>query len=404
MLLRARMVLPMSGPPIENGAVRTRADVIETVGPWKDFESEPGEALFDLGEVMLLPGLINAHCHLDYTDMAGLIPAQKRFADWIKAIVALKGSWGYSEFAQSWVHGARMLLASGVTTVADVEAVPELLPDAWQLGPLRVISFREMISLKWDADAERRFDAQVEAWAHLPHVCAGLSPHAPYTTTPDLLRRAAAVSREKQWLLMTHLAESEEELRMFRDSAGPLFDWLAPQRTAPPRRCTPVEYAEDCGYLGDNLLAVHANYLEGNDVPTLARHNVSIVHCPRSHAYFGHRRFAYQELARAGLNICLGTDSLASVRKTRNQPVRLSLFDEMRTFARLHPDVEPLGILEMATLNGARALKQPGRLGELTPGAKADLIAIPCDGIEAALNFEGEVTTSMIDGRWATAP
>ena len=185
MLLRSRIVLPLRGPPIPNGAVRIRHDLIDAVGPLRELAPEAAETVCDLGESILLPGLINAHCHLDYTDMAGLIAPQKTFADWIKAIVALKGGWGYSEFAQSWIRGARMLLNSGTTTVADVEAVPELLPEAWQMGPLRVISFREMLSLKWDDDTQQQFDRQVEAWGNLQHPQAsvGLSPHAPYTTT-----------------------------------------------------------------------------------------------------------------------------------------------------------------------------------------------------------------------------
>jgi cytosine/adenosine deaminase-related metal-dependent hydrolase len=411
MLLRSRIVLPVTRPPIEDGALRIRDESIESVGPWKDLKSQPGEAVVDLGDAILLPGLINAHCHLDYTDMAGLISPQKHFADWIKAIVALKATWGYSEFAQSWIHGARMLLNSGTTTVADVEAVPELLPEAWQLGPLRLISFCELISLKWDAAAQKQFAAQIKTWERLPHPtgCTGLSPHAPYTTTPELLREAAKVARQKNWLLTTHLSESEEELKMFRDRRGSLFEWLAPQRdTSDCGQGTSVQHAARCGYLGENLLAVHANYLDAADIRSLATSGASIVHCPRSHAYFGHRRFPFTDLQRAGVNICLGTDSLASVRKARNQQVRLSMLEEMRTFAKWHPDVDPATILQLATVNGARALKQSG-LGELVSGAKADVIAVPHTGsvreaMETIVHFQGDVAGSMINGQWAVEP
>ena len=305
-----------------------------------------------------------------------------------------------------------MLLSSGTTTVADVEAVPELLPEAWQLGPLRLISFCELISLKWDAAAQKQFAAQIKTWERLPHPagCTGLSPHAPYTTTPELLREAAKVARQKNWLLTTHLSESEEELKMFRDRRGPLFEWLAPQRdTADCGQGTPVQHAARCGYLAENLLAVHANYLDAEDIRSLAASGASTVHCPRSHAYFGHRRFPFAELQRAGVNICLGTDSLASVRKTRNQQVRLSMFEEMRTFAKWHPDVDPATILQLATVNGARALKQSAHLGELVPGAKADVIAVPHTGslreaMETIVHFQGDVAGSMINGQWAVEP
>ena len=408
MLLRSRIVLPITGPPIEDGVVRIREDEVLAVGASGDVASRSSEATCDLGDVVLLPGLVNAHCHLDYTDMAGLISPQKSFANWIRAIVALKASWSYSEFAQSWIHGARMLLQSGTTTVADVEAVPELLPEAWQLGPLRVISFREMISLKWNPETQRQFEAQMASWAQLPHFQAGLSPHALYTTTAGLLRRAREIARENDWLLMTHIAESEEELHMFRDGSGPLSDWLGPQRDRMDiAKGTPVQVAAACGYLGDNLLAVHANYLECEDVRLLAESGVSVVHCPRSRAYFEHRRFPFEELSRAGVNICLGTDSLASVCKPRTGTVRLSMFDEMRTFAKFYPEVNPETVLCMATVNGARALRQPA--GKIAPGAKADLIAVPFigaggDAAEVVVNFEGDVAASMINGQWALEP
>src|SRR5687767_7548203 len=139
MILRARLVLPMHGPVIEDGAVSISGSRISAVGKRTVLQVTSDDTT-DLGDVVLLPGLINAHCHLDYTNMAGKISPPRSFADWIKTIVALKAEWSYTEFAESWVRGAAMLLRGGVTTVADVEAVPELLPEMWHATPLRVIS------------------------------------------------------------------------------------------------------------------------------------------------------------------------------------------------------------------------------------------------------------------------
>ena len=136
MILRARTLLPVSRPPIDNGAVLIFNNRIRAVGLWSDLKSEVGAEIFDLGEVILLPGLVNAHCHLDYTDMAGELPPPKSFTDWIKLITWAKAVWTYSEFAQSWLNGARMLLRNGTTTVADFENVPELLPETWSATPL----------------------------------------------------------------------------------------------------------------------------------------------------------------------------------------------------------------------------------------------------------------------------
>jgi cytosine/adenosine deaminase-related metal-dependent hydrolase len=139
MILRARTVLPVSRPPVANGAVAISGNRIAAVGLWKNFTRYASRMthhdIFDLGEVILLPGLVNAHCHLDYTDMAGELLPPKSFTDWIKLITEAKGGWTYSDFAQSWLNGARMLLRYGTTTVADFENVPELLPEAWNATP-----------------------------------------------------------------------------------------------------------------------------------------------------------------------------------------------------------------------------------------------------------------------------
>src|SRR5262249_11817409 len=150
------IVLPVSRPPIENGAVSIAGERILWVGRWSDLPASDRQQVCDLGETILLPGLINAHCHLDYTDMAGQLAPPKTFSDWIKALVALKSEWSYADFARSWLHGAKMLLRTGTTTVADVEAVPELLPEIWSATPLRVISFRELIGLKTQAESADR--------------------------------------------------------------------------------------------------------------------------------------------------------------------------------------------------------------------------------------------------------
>jgi len=161
--------------------------------------------------------------------------------------------------------------------------------------------------------------------------------------------------------------------------------------------------------LGENLLAVHVNYLAGKDASLLGKHKVSVVHCPRSHAYFGHRSFPLRALTEAGVNLCLGTDSLASVFKSRKQSVELNMFEEMRAFAGAHPSLAPKSILRMATVNGALALGMRHQVGELSQGAFADLVALPFRGktediYDALMQHTGDVTASMIDGRWVIAP
>jgi aminodeoxyfutalosine deaminase len=407
MLLRARILLAICAPPIENGAVLLSKNRVVAAGPWRDLARHAREAAVDLGPVILLPGLINAHCHLDYTDMTGL-PPQKQFPDWIKGLLALKAGASYTEYADAWLRGAKMLERTGTTTVADIEAVPELLPEVWSSTPLRAFSFLEMTGVKRRRSPEeilRETDAKIKSLASA-RGSAGLSPHALYSTTPDLLRQAGALARRRGWRVTMHVAESRDEYEMYVEQRGPLFDWLKPQRDMSD--CdgrTPVQLVRLYGLLGENFLAIHANYLDDADIAVLAHSGSSVVHCPQSHAYFGHAPFPFQKLSAAGVNVCLGTDSLASVKVARRAKAELNMFTEMQTFAATHPEVAPETIVRMATQNAARALGRQRRSGRIFPRALADLIAIPFRGKpeeawSATLHHTGPVSASMIDGKW----
>lgn len=410
--LRARLVWPVTQPPVDNGAVLVAGDTVAAVGRAAEVPAPAGVPRVDLGEVVVLPGLVNAHCHLDYTGMAGQVAPGTGFTDWIKSITALKGTWSVAAFRASWLAGAAMLVRRGVTTVADIEAVPELLPEVWQATPLRVISFFEMTGVKSRREPAQILGETVVRAESLPRSgrCGvGLSPHAPYSTVPELLRRSAAAARARGWRLSTHVAESAEEFEMFQHRRGAMFDWLA-RNGRDPSDCggvSPVQHLARYGLLGPDLLAVHANYLAAGDAELLARHGVSVVHCPRSHAYFGHRPFPWPGLARAGVNVCLGTDSLVTVPR-RMEPV-LDLFAELREFLSRHPGTSPEVAVRLATVNAARALGLAGRVGELRPGAWADLIAVPFAGpaaavAEAVTQHRGEVAASLIGGDWALRP
>lgn len=412
-ILRARTVLPISQPPIENGAILISANRIRALGLWPDFRPPTNEKILDLGEVILLPGLVNAHCHLDYTDMAGLLPPPKTFTDWIPLITAAKSVWGYSEYAQSWLHGAHMLLKTGTTTVADIEAMPDLLPEMWEATPLRIFSFLEMTGIRAKRDPKEILREAVEKIDSLTHgrCSASLSPHAPYSTVPELLRLSAEIARKRKWHITTHAAESEQEFEMFTDARGKMFDWLKRNErdNADCGLGSPVRHLARNKMLGKNLLVVHVNLLARGDAALLGKHCVHVAHCPRSHAYFRHPPFLRERLANAGVNLCLGTDSLSTVRKAGKQKIELNMFEEMRLLATNDETISPMEILRMATVNGARALGMAGQVGELSEDAFADLIAVPFDGKiadahEAVLAHTDAVNASMIDGRWAIPP
>lgn len=396
--VQARWLVAGKGVVVSRGEVEAAGGRLAAVGG-----PRPAAGALDLGDAILLPGLVNAHCHLDYTGMAGMIPPPSNFPDWVKQILSIKAHWSYTEFAESWVKGARMLLADGVTTVADIEAVPELLPDVWESTPLRVCSLFEMTGVRSRAAAKEllgRTLGQIQPLRGHPRSWCGLSPHAPYSTPVDLLAEAGMASEADHWTLSIHLSESLEEFEMFTQSRGPLYEWLKPQRSM--SGCygdSPIRLAGLAGALGPRTIAVHCNYLAEGDLELLAGSKTSVAHCPRSHDYFGHSPFQAAALAQAGVNLCLGTDSLASTRKRNGRNPSLSLRAEMRVFAGKHPEVRASEILGMASWNGARALGREFELGELCAGARADFVAIPCP---AGLK-EDEVLPWLIDNPEAPA-
>jgi cytosine/adenosine deaminase-related metal-dependent hydrolase len=198
---------------------------------------------------------------------------------------------------------------------------------------------------------------------------------------------------------------------MFLRGKGKMFDWLK-RNERDNSDCgfgSPVKHFERNKMLGENLLAIHVNYLARGDATLLGKNRVNIVHCPRSHAYFRHAPFLRERLAKAGANLCLGTDSLATMRKIGKQKPELNMFEEMRLLAATDKTVSPVEILRMATVNGARALGLAKKAGELSPNAAADFIVIPADGkladaYETVLAHTGNVSVSMIDGRWTMPP
>jgi len=413
MILRAKIILPITAPPIEDGAVLIDGNKIRAVTAWKDLRPHQREKVLDLGEVILLPGLVNAHCHLDYTDMAGELSPPKTFTDWIASITAHKSGWSYSDYARSWLRGAHQLLKTGTTTVGDIECMPDLLPEVWDATPLRIFSFLEMTGIKSrraPKDILREAVATMDSLKH-PRHRAALSPHAPYSTLPELLRLTARTAQKRKWRVSIHVAESTQEFNMFQNAEGEMHDWLK-RNERDNSDCglgSPVAHLARNKLLGENVLAIHVNCLARGDATLLAKNKTHVVHCPRSHDYFKHPPFERGRLTSAGVNIALGTDSLATVRKIGKQKPELDMFAEMRALADADKRLSAEEILQMATVNGARALGLAKKIGELSANASADLIAIPFSGkvaksYETALAHSGHVAASLIEGRWAIPP
>lgn len=383
MLYFADVVLPMSSPPLERGAVRVDGGKVVAVGRASDLRPQPGEEFRDLGASTLLPGLINAHCHLDYTKFKGSIAPKSSFTEWIKNINALRRSFNSEDYLESIAEGFQLLAQNGTTAVANIESMPELLPQL-PVPPLRTWWFLELIDVRTRIDQDETLLGAMSFFEHHPEWLGGfgLSPHAPYTASVDLYRLARTCGEKYGMLCTTHIAESVEEHEMFSHAKGALHDFMASlgRDNSDCGHGSALSHLVEHGVIGKNCIIAHLNYLQDYDYELLANTGASVVHCPKCHTYFGHAPFPLKALREYGINVCLGTDSLASNNS-------LDLRSEMREVQEFH-DLSNQDVLEMATLHGARALGMAGKLGQISPGSVADLVAFPHETDKASPSLD----------------
>jgi cytosine/adenosine deaminase-related metal-dependent hydrolase len=404
MIVRARTIVTMDGPPIENGAVAIEENRIVAVGTVPDLHWLSDGPVIDLGDQVLLPGLINAHCHLDYSMMRQAISPPKSFTAWVQRINALKRSLDNDDYLAAVQRGFVELRKWGTTSVCNIEAFPELMTRL-PPSPLRTWWFYEMIDIRHRITTEDVVAGALSFFQHRARSLDsfGLSPHAPYTASLNLFQLANACASSFSMPLMTHLAESAEEFEMFRSARGPLYEFMDSLRR-PMADCgqdSPFGHLWKSGSVDARWLLTHMNTLTEEDFLLLADlprgAGPHVVHCPGSHRYFSHPPFPARRLHDLGVNLCLGTDSLASTDS-------LSLFAEMRLMQDTQPWLHPEQILRMVTIHPARALRRRGQLGRIVPGALADMIALPFSGTLGAVHDEilahtAPVLWTMIDGQ-----
>jgi cytosine/adenosine deaminase-related metal-dependent hydrolase len=397
MIIRARLVVTMEGPPIENGAVVIAGDKITDVGTIGEIKTRNSGAVVDLGDRALLPGLINAHCHLDYTGLRGKIPPPNSFTGWIRSINAEKEKHSAQDYRCAIEEGLAEARKFGTTTLVNFEAFPELISSVRPSG--RIWWLAELIDVRTPKRAGEIVQAAVAALGGVEQW--GLAPHAPFTASPAMYRRCQEIGRRDKLLLSTHLAESREEMLMFSEGRGPLYDFLKSLGRDMSDCGGKTPLASFLGMHGSDSpgwLVAHLNELAESDFELLetSSHNFHVVHCARSHKYFEHSPFQFQRLQSLGVNICLGTDSLASTED-------LSLFGEMRAFQKAFPQVSSREVLEMVTRNPARALGQADGLGWIRPQTQADLVAVSVSGrletlYDEIISLEDGVAWSMVEG------
>jgi len=382
MNIRARMVIPRAGQLLEDAVVRVDGVRIAEVCPTKAWRQSGGKIDRDLGEVLLMPGLINAHCHLDYTLMRGALLGPTTFAEWIQRLNAIRRSVSIDDIASSISKGFQESARFGTTLVGNIESYPEVL-EKLVPPPIRTIWFYELIDIRRTMPSEQLIEGALRFYEQHPGWLGGvgLSPHAPYTASLPLYQQAAETGRRLKLPMTTHLGESPEETEMFQNGRGPLFEFLSrigrSMKDCGGGQGSPLRRLAEAGVLDRDWLVAHLNEIAEADWPLLEPggplSGLGVVHCPQSHEFFGHRPFSLERLVGAGCRVCLGTDSLATGRE-------LNLFREMALAKKYHPRLRPERLLAMVTTIPAGLLGYEDRLGVLQTGAYADLTAVTYAG------------------------
>jgi len=359
--LTARWIFPVASDPIENGLLEIADGKVESVEPLSG-RSCP-DAL-NLENSAILPALVNAHAHLEFSDLAEPIQPPTPFPEWIQKLMAHRRSRAESDTESVLAaRGNEESARCGTAIVGDI------VTGAWTPGPLtmgsQVVAFRELIGLLIEQenpqlDVARQHIRDCRDNGVLP----ALSPHAPYSVAPSLFHSLVDLAKSEQVPLCFHLAETKAELDLLATETGELVEMLRKfglwRDDLFLRGTKPLEYLKAMEDLPAASIA-HGNYLSDEEIAYLGQHpNITTIYCPRTHHFFGHEPHPWQRLLDAGATVALGTDG-------RSSNPDYSLWAELQFLDRKTHDKARACLLKMATQSGAVALGVTS-LGTLEPG------------------------------------
>jgi cytosine/adenosine deaminase-related metal-dependent hydrolase len=377
---KARYAFPVCSPPLADAVVTVHSGRIAYIG-----QHDAARDAIDLGNAAIVPALVNAHTHLEFSDLRAPIGSPgMALPTWISHVVAHRVASRSQQQPEEMQRYRRDVLMCGVSECLQggSATIGEIATGDWPHALLAnpcatVCIFLELIGL-----APHRVELLLQAAREYIRTSRrdrngqriGISPHAPYTVHPELLSGISRLSHEMRFPVAMHLAESEEELQLLDSGDGPFIPVLSsldawhPDSIPPGTR--PLDYLKVLAQ-AHRALVIHGNYLNDADIAFLSSHRqrISVVYCPRTHAYFGHAEYPLRRLQAAGVNVALGTDSRAS------NP-NLSLWAEMQWLHQHRTDLAPADLLRMGTVAGARALGMDSMSGTLQTGACADFVVL----------------------------
>lgn len=406
--VHAGWIVPIATPPLRHGwiDVDTARGEIVGVGAEGAAPSPAPSFVVDISEAVILPGLINAHTHLELSHLAGAVPPAASFGAWVRSMLGVRVD---SPATAGTVHDAVLaaittMEATGTVGIGDIgNTAASVLPLA--ASSLWGVHFREALGFR-RVDAERVAADTMRAVRRTHHdLCAGgttrivpsVAPHAPYSTSAPLIRSLAAGYAPARAVSSIHLGESAEELEFLAQGTGPLRDLLGdlgswdPEWTAPG--LGPVAYLEQLGALHGSVLVVHGTQLTRSELDVLAAAGAPLVLCSRSNRWVGAGVPPVAAAFAAGVSVAIGTDSLASVED-------LNLFAELACLRGIARDVPANLLLRAATLGGARALGTAG-LGVLAPGSTSRaVVRVPPVGVSDVEEWLVADASDTSDLRW----
>lgn len=361
-------------PSIGNGAIAISKGTILAVGTEdtikKIFSSH---RVTRLRNIVLLPGLVNLHTHLELPPLLNTIRA-KSFSDWIINLIEAKKDLSKEDYLRSARENIDTLIHSGTTTVGEI-CTHGKSPALLRQSGIRSTVFHEIISMKPSLEPARL--SSLIARPSSP-MRAGLSPHSPYTVSESALRVIHQFGRKNDVRLSMHIAESKDEINLlqrYESGLERLYRFAQWDLDQAPRGNSSFDYLERIGFLSPRLLAVHAVHVTKKDIELIRKSKISVAHCPRSNKETGVGTMPLKKFLDAGITVGLGTDSLAS-------SPSLNMWDEMRYAYHIHrrSGISAEDIFRLATIGGAKALGLDKEIGTLWRGKKADIIAVPLPG------------------------
>jgi cytosine/adenosine deaminase-related metal-dependent hydrolase len=374
-LFTARWVLPVVSPPLRDGALWVQDGRFVAAGSLSDLQTMIGDVeVRDLGDVILLPGLVNAHTHLSLTALAPHIPRRGPLLEWLATVTREASKMSEDEVRRSVREGLESSWRAGTMAIGEITTRPEGVAEIVADPRFAARVYFEFLGVSPER-SERRYKAALDLAMSLVggSTRPGLSPHAPYSVWPTLWQSAAQFCRDHDVRWSTHLAESPYEREFLLEGHGPLREHLERlgvwDNAFPVPRENIVPFWMSRRVLDDRALLVHGLHVDDSDMDTIAASGAFLCLCPRSNAMLGLPAPRVRDLVERGVPLCLGTDSLASNHD-------LSVWGEMRAIHELMPELPAEKILRMATWVGADALGLGDRCGSLAPGLPARFLGV----------------------------